>query len=186
MEITNSTPRLHRTVRTVPLAMPVVYAAGHELNHFEASALTQTLHEALRNNFAPRVKKHFQDLEAWDDSVGADGAPTRPLAPHEHQALQKEFDAYAEDYCSHPFDGMKSRGFRGDPVEEKSNELMLPFIKDALRRKNIKLSTISKKHMDSLVADALKKNPHVTEHARKLVEAHRTVAEGMEVQVGVE
>jgi hypothetical protein len=58
--------------------VPVRYEEGHELTAGEASALNQTYHENLRNNFAKKVKD-------------AGGSPD--LA-----SLQTELDTYASDY----------------------------------------------------------------------------------------
>src|SRR6476646_11844528 len=67
------------TIQGQVFRVPLRYAAGHTLTEGEASALNQTLHENLRNNFAKKVN---EGTEA--------GVPK--------ETLQQQLDDYANDY----------------------------------------------------------------------------------------
>jgi hypothetical protein len=83
------------TIQGQTFRVPIRYAAGHTLTEGEASALNQTLHENLRNNFARKVA---EGSEA--------GIP--------QETLQQQLDDYANDYQFGVRTG--GGGFRGDPV----------------------------------------------------------------------
>jgi len=94
--------------------VPVRYEEGHELTAGEASALNQTYHENLRNNFAKKVK---------------DAGATADLA-----ALQAELDAYAESYAF----GVRTGGGGGatrDPVMSEALRIATKQIKDLIKTK---------------------------------------------------
>jgi hypothetical protein len=98
--------------------VPVRYEEGHELTAGEASALNQTYHENLRNNFAKKVK---------DAGAAADLA-----------ALQAELDAYAEAYAF----GVRTAGtgVSRDPVMSEAMRIAVKQIKDLIRSKGGKPS----------------------------------------------
>lgn len=99
--------------------VPVRYEEGHELTAGEASALNQTYHENIRNNFAKKVK---------------DAGATADLA-----ALQAELDAYAEQYQF----GVRAAGTGGvtrDPVMSEAMRIAVKQIKDLIKAKGGKAS----------------------------------------------
>ena len=99
--------------------VPVRYEEGHELTAGEASALNQTYHENLRNNFAKKVK---------------DAGATADLA-----ALQAELDAYAESYQF----GVRAAGTGGatrDPVMSEALRIATKQIRDLIKAKGGKAS----------------------------------------------
>lgn len=94
--------------------VPVRYEEGHELTAGEASALNQTYHENLRNNFAKKVK---------------DAGANPDLA-----ALQAELDQYAESYQF----GVRTGGGGGvsrDPVMSEAMRIAKKQIGDLIRAK---------------------------------------------------
>lgn len=94
---------------------PIRYEEGHELTPGEASALNQTYHENLRNNFAKRVKDA--------DEEGS----------FDQDRLQREFDAYAEQYQF----GVRSGGGGAsrDPVMQAAMSMAKTQIRAAVKRK---------------------------------------------------
>ncbi len=99
--------------------VPVRYEEGHELTAGEASALNQTYHENLRNNFAKKVK---------DAGASADLA-----------ALQAELDQYAEAYQF----GVRTSGGGGvsrDPVMSEAMRIAKTQIGDLIRAKGGKVT----------------------------------------------
>jgi hypothetical protein len=96
------------TIQGHPFRVPIRYIAGHQLTDGEASALNQTLHENLRNNFA---KKVAEGTEA--------GVPV--------ETLQQQLDDYANDYQFGVRTG--GGGYRGDPVMT----LAMNYARDVVR-----------------------------------------------------
>jgi hypothetical protein len=98
--------------------VPVRYEEGHELTAGEASALNQTYHENLRNNFAKKVK---------DAGDGADVA-----------ALQAELDKYANEYQF----GTRTAGagVSRDPVMSEAMRIAKKQIGDLIRAKGGKVN----------------------------------------------
>lgn len=94
---------------------PIRYEEGHELTAGEASALNQTYHENLRNNFAKKVKE-------------ADEAGT-----FDEAAMQAEFDTYAEQYQF----GVRSGGggVSRDPVMQAAMNIAKTQIRAAIKKK---------------------------------------------------
>jgi hypothetical protein len=94
---------------------PIRYEEGHELTAGEASALNQTFHENLRNNFAKRVKE-ADEAGAFDEA-----------------AMQAEFDAYAEQYQF----GVRSGGggVSRDPVMQAAMNIAKTQIRAAIKKK---------------------------------------------------
>ena len=99
--------------------VPVRYEEGHELTAGEASALNQTYHENLRNNFAKKVK-----------DAGASADLT---------ALQAELDKYATEYQF----GVRTSsgvGVSRDPVMSEALRIAVKQIKDLIKAKGGKPS----------------------------------------------
>jgi hypothetical protein len=139
--------------------VPVRYEEGHELTAGEASALNQTYHENLRNNFAKKVK---------DAGEAADLA-----------ALQAELDAYAGEYQF----GVRSGGGGGvsrDPVMSEAMRIAKKQIGDLIRAKGGKVNNYEPSAITN-AAKALLDRPEgaaIMEAARKRVEEQKTLAAG--------
>lgn len=113
--------------RTYTVHLP--YAEGHVLNHTEAAVLNQTYKENLRNNFVGAAKRALERGEA---------APS-----------QEAFDAYAAEYS---FGARRGRGqVRLDPVAAEERKLCELCIKQALKDRQIKFSTVDKDKFESMV-----------------------------------
>ena len=137
--------------------VPMRYAAGHQLTEGEASALNQTLHENLRNNFAKRV------VEGKEAGV--------PL-----ETLQQQLDDYANDY---KFGVRTGGGFRGDPVMTLAMNVARELVRQAIKAKGLnqddwpasKISTAAKALLDSQG-----ENGKILQTARAQVEAEKQAA----------
>lgn len=139
--------------------VPVRYEEGHELTAGEASALNQTYHENLRNNFAKKVK---------DAGASADLA-----------ALQSELDVYAGEYAF----GVRSGGGGGvsrDPVMSEAMRMAKKQLGDLIRAKGKKVTDYEPAAITA-GAKALLARPEgaaIMETARKRVEEQKALAAG--------
>lgn len=129
---------------------PIRYSAGHVLSEHEASALNQTFHENLRNNFAKRAK----------DS--------------ENPGSQEEFDEYAAKY---EFGARRAGGPRasGDPVLAEAVRLATADIKAALKAKNREAS--KEQIAEAAKTLAQREDKGYMERARTIVEARKVESE---------
>lgn len=128
---------------------PLRYEEGHELTAGEASALNQTYHENLRNNFAKRVKEAV-DTGAFDQ----DG-------------LQTEFDTYAEKYEFGVRTG--GGGVTRDPVQAEAMAIAKSMINAALKKKGVKVTSVDAAAKTAKAKQLIDKRPDITELARKRV-----------------
>ena len=131
---------------------PLRYEEGHELTAGEASALNQTYHENLRNNFAKKVRDALENGSFDQDS------------------LQSDFSAYAKEY---DFGVRTGGGPRSDPVTKKAMDIARTKLHERMKQKGIKAEA-------SAVTEAAKKliakNPEIMELARRLVEEEKAAA----------
>lgn len=148
------------TIAGFEFAVPVRYTEGHQLTAGEASALNQTFHENLRNNFASKVKAATKDLEKDAEFDTAD--------------LQEELDKYADAYQF----GVRAVGQRvsADPVKREAMVLAKSAIRAALSKQGKKATP------EAIAAAAEKllaseKGESYMEVARQRVEAAKSVAE---------
>jgi len=152
------TQELEKTEITIAgktFEVPVRYAAGNVLTEGEASALNQTYHENLRNNFAKKVK------DAGDDA--------------DLVKLQEELDAYAGEYQF----GVRAAGTRtvADPVEREAINLAKSRIRELLKAQSKKASaeqvTLA---AENLIKDKDGKGAPFWALATKRIEEARAVA----------
>lgn len=147
------------TIQGQTFKVPIRYGAGHVLNDGEASALNQTYHENLRNNFAKKVS------EGVDAGTGLD-------------VLQQMLDDYAEEYQF----GVRTSGgggFRGDPVMTTAMNIAREMVRMAIKAKNLdmedwpasRISTAAKALIESQG-----ENGKIVATARKQVDAEREAA----------
>jgi hypothetical protein len=139
--------------------VPVRYDEGHELTAGEASALNQTYHENLRNNFAKKVK---------------DAGATADLA-----ALQAELDKYAEEYQF----GVRTGGGGGvsrDPVMSEAMRMAKKQLGDLIRAKGGKVSDYEPAAITTAAKNLLDRpeGQAILETARKRVEEQKNLAAG--------
>lgn len=137
--------------------VPVRYEEGHELTAGEASALNQTYHENLRNNFAKKVK---------------DAGEAPDIA-----ALQAELDNYANEYQF----GVRTGGGGGitrDPVMSEALRIAKKQIGDLIRAKGGKVTNYEPAAITN-AAKALLARPEgaqIMEVARARVEEQKALA----------
>lgn len=131
------------TIQGHDFNVPVRYAAGHTLTEGEASALNQTYHENLRNNFAKQVKDAKGEAEV--------------LTEDQIKELQAKLDTYAGEY---QFGVRTARGpsAPADPVGKEAFAIAKEAIKNAIRAKNLKPSDYSAEQIGDLAKQALEKN----------------------------
>lgn len=139
--------------------VPLRYEEGHELTAGEASALNQTYHENLRNNFAKKVK----------DASGNGATPD--LA-----ALQAELDKYAVDYSF----GVRAGGggVTRDPVMSEAMRIAKKQIGDLIRAKGGKVTNYEPAAINN-AAKALLARPEgaqILEVAKARVEEQKSLA----------
>lgn len=135
--------------------VPVRYEEGHELTAGEASALNQTYHENLRNNFAKKVK---------DAGASADLA-----------ALQAELDQYAQQYQF----GVRTGGGGGvsrDPVMAEAMRIAKKQIGDLIRAKGGKPGDYEADAITNAAKTLLQKSPDIMETAKRVVAERQSVA----------
>lgn len=125
---------------------PLRYEEGHELSAGEASALNQTYHENLRNNFAKRVKEAVEN------------------GGFDQDALQTEFDKYAQDYQF----GVRSGGGGAprDPVMAEAINIAKGKIREALKKKQQKADAAA---ITEAAKKLVSKNPAIMDLARERV-----------------
>lgn len=133
--------------------VPVRYEEGHELTAGEASALNQTYHENLRNNFAKQVK---EGLESGNETV---------------ESLQSKLDTYAADY---QFGVRTGGGAVRDPVQAEAMNIAKSHIRGALKKKGVKVTEVTA----SAITEAAKKLLAHEHHGHKIMAlAKQRVAE---------
>lgn len=146
------------TIQGESFRVPIRYHAGHTLNEGEASALNQTLHENLRNNFAKRVS----------DGKEA-GVPK--------ETLQQQLDDYAADYQFGVRTG--GGGFRGDPVMTLAMNAARELVRQAIKLKNLDADEWPASRISQAakaLLDQQGENGKIIQTARRTVEAEREAA----------
>lgn len=139
---------------------PVRYQEGHELTAGEASALNQTFHENLRNNFAKKVKD-------------AKDAGTFNL-----DELQEEFSQYAEEYQFGVRTG--GGGATRDPVMTEALNIAKAKVRAALKQKGVKVSDVQASAITEAAKNVIAKYPEIMELAKQRVrEAQEAAADDL-------
>lgn len=134
---------------------PVRYKEGDELTAGEASALNQTFHENLRNNFAKKVK----DAKEKGD--------------YDNEVLQLEFDDYAKEY---QFGVRTGGGPVRDPVLAEAMAIAKSQIRVALKKKGVKLNLVAAAAITEAAQKLIARTPQIMELAKQRVEEAQAVA----------
>jgi hypothetical protein len=132
--------------------VPIRYEEGHELTANEASALNQTFHENLRNNFAKKVKDRKVDGQELDEDVLAE--------------LQTQLDDYADKY---EFGARTGGGGVRDPIMSEAMNISRGKVLEHLRSKGIKRKDVDAKKVTEYAKALVAKNPKIMELARARV-----------------
>jgi len=161
------------TIQGLEFEAPQPYKPGTiELTEGEASALNQTLAENLRNNFAPRIKAAITEYRKANQM--ADDAEV-PVSNLDKDALDEAFEKYANEYKF----GVRTGGgprTPTDPVEREAFGIAREKVKEALRKKNIELTSVSKEKMGEYIKQVLEKYPAIREEAVRRVQTAASVA----------
>lgn len=158
------------TIAGFEFAVPNRYSAGHTLNEGEASALNQTYHENLRNNFAKQVKEAKGEGETLTDAALAD--------------LQAKLDAYADKYEF----GVRVAGSPrapSDPVGKEAFNLAKEAVRNAIRKKGLKVADYSAEQIGTLAKGALEKNKErfMTLAQQRVAEREALAADSFETDI---
>jgi len=156
------------TIAGQVFTVPVRYAEGHVLTAGEASALNQTYHENLRNNFASNVKAaRVVPAETEGGEAGS-----RELSESDVAALQAKLDEYAAEYQF----GVRAAGSSRapvDPVEREAISLAKDAVRAALKKQDKKADA---EQVATLAALLVEKNPQFRIVAAQRIEASKAVA----------
>lgn len=147
------------TIAGHSFSVPNRYEEGHELTANEASALNQTYHENLRNNFAKKVESAKN---------GADRVPDEKLAD-----LQTELDKYAEDY---EFGVRTGGGGTRDPVMAEAMRIAREKIFEHLKKKGKKRKDIESSAITEAAKKLIDKTPAILALAKQRVEETQAAA----------
>ncbi len=131
------------TIQGHSFNVPDRYSEGHVLTANEASALNQTFHENLRNNFASKVKEVKGEAEG--------------LSAEQVIDLQSKLDAYAESYV---FGVRSASGPRApaDPVGKEAFSIARDAVRAAIRKKGLNPANFEAKQIAELATKALDSN----------------------------
>lgn len=157
------------TIQGLEFSVDYPYKPGTiDLTPGEASALNQTRAENLRNNFAAQIK---QALASYRETNKL--PETEEVAPSvlDKDELDKDFADYASKYEF----GVRSLGGGGrlptDPVEREAFEIASKKVREALKARNVKLTSVAKEKMQEMVEAVIAKYPDITEEAKRRVNA---------------
>lgn len=155
------------TIAGIVFNVPLRYSAGHVLSEGEASALNQTYHENLRNNFAKEVKS-AKTVPAEGDTP----ASTRELTEADISDLQSKLNAYAESYQF----GVRAVGSArtpADPVGREAINLAKAAIRAKLAERKISASA---EQVADLAAKLVEKDPQFRVIAEQRVASAKAIA----------
>lgn len=154
------------TIQGHSFRVPIRYAAGHVLLANEASALNQTLHENLRNNFAKKV------ADGVEAGVGL-------------ETLQAQLDDYAAEYNFGVRTG--TGGFRGDPVMTLAMNAARELVRKAVKAKGLDAEEWNAARVSQAarqLIDTQGENGRIITAARAQIEAEKKAAEETMAEVG--
>jgi hypothetical protein len=152
------------TIQQTPFRVPMRYQAGHTLNDNEAAALNQTLHENLRNIWAPKVKSGLANGET-------------------PETLQAKFDAYAAEY-----EFGRRRAPRGthtgpDPVPAIALAMAKDIVRKAVKAKGLSWYTSKISEAAKQLLDRQGPEGALIQAARQRAEAERAAGEAAMAEV---
>lgn len=144
------------TIAGHAFTVPTRYAEGHELTAGEASALNQTYHENLRNNFAKKVK------DGTEANVGV-------------EVLQSQLDTYAAEYEF----GVRTGGGGAprDPVMSEAMNIAKGIIRQALKKKGKKITEVDPKAITEAAKTLIGRDAAIMETARARVAEAQAAAQ---------
>lgn len=157
------------TIQGLEFSVDYPYKAGTiDLTPGEASALNQTRAENLRNNFAAQIKRALDEYRETNKIPETEELSSTVLDKDE---LDKDFAEYAKAYEF----GVRNLGGGGriptDPVEREAYKIATEKVREALKARNVKLTSVSKEQMSDMVEAVIAKYPDITEEAKRRVSA---------------
>jgi hypothetical protein len=131
------------TIAKLPfeLSRPLPYAVGHVCSARDASALNQAWTEALRNNYAARVREALKECP--------EGPSTEAMA-----TLQRDFAQYAEHYDWVAKPAPKSAV---NPIEAEAHKLAKVAVVASLKRREVDIKSFPSDQLETLVQRLLAK-----------------------------
>lgn len=155
MEIANGTPTRSVKISGQIFTVPLPFKVGHTCTVGEASSLNQALTENVRNNNAKAVTTASEDKEN----------------PFDQAKAQAGIDAYIKGY-----EFGQRRSATADPVEKEALDIARELVRNALRKKNVKLSSVTAAQLTEQARKAVADNPQITVHARKRIKERDKLA----------
>ena len=157
------------TIQGLEFSVDWPYKAGSiELSPGEASALNQTRAENLRNNFAAQIKQALAEYRETNKIPEDQEIASSVL---DKETLDKDFKEYADNYEF----GVRQLGGGGriptDPVEREAFKIASEKVREALKARNVKLTSVSKETMQDMVEKVIAKYPDITAEAKRRVNA---------------
>ena len=164
------------TIAGEQFKVPLRYAEGSILTAHEARALNQTLHEAIRNNNAKKIKEAKEQAEATSTEFDI-------------KAAQKLITAYAEDY---DFSSARTPATIVDPVDKRAMKLATEAIKAALRAKGKyadyfgkNASEENKSTVKNRIEEVAQTNDKIRAEAKRQVDDETSRAENVASTLGL-
>lgn len=126
--------------------VPLRYKEGYEINAAEATALNQALHNALRNNWTPKVGK-AKENGSFNKTV-----------------LQTKLTEYADKY---QFGGRGPAPSRKDKIPPEAMSRAKAIIRADLKRRGISLRNVAGAEIASRASQYLVSHPELIQQALK-------------------
>ncbi len=148
-----------------------IFDEGHVLTAVEAGVMNQTRDENLRNNYAAKIKALMKESKVEESSK---------LADPQLAKLKTEFPVFEEAYEF----GSRGGAREVDPVRKQAMLFATNSVKNALKKKGIKISEVGPDKIKELAEGAIVKNPKFMEKAAVAVAARDEAAKELEIEVG--
>lgn len=169
IDVSNS-PRSLITISSHLFEVPAPFVEGHVLRANEAAVLNQTYAENIRNNFNSTVREAVEAAKTNGASVDL-------------TQLQEKLNKYITEYDF----GVRNRGeprVYVDPVDRETRNIAISKVRDALKKKGIKVAAMDKAKMAELVDQVIAKYPQLREQAVRIVEAKKSAgADSLDIAV---
>jgi len=161
------------TIQNLEFEVDYPYTPGQiDLTAGEASALNQTRAENLRNNFAAVIKRYVEEYRDTNKLSDDEDIATSVL---DKEQLDKEFADYAAKYEF----GVRQLGGGGrapqDPVEKEAWKIAEAKVKEALKKSDVKVTSVAKDKMTEMIEAVLAKYPSINEEAKRRIAAQNEI-----------
>lgn len=172
-------PYVSITIQGLQFDVAQPYNEGHALTAGEASQLNQVRAENIRNNFASTVKAAVEAYRKANNLPEDAEVPTSSLDADD---LAEKLSKYDDEYVMGVRGGPSGPRTPIDPVQREAYKLAMEKIKVALKKKGIKIDSVSKEQMGNFIQGTLSKYPEILEMAKRRVkEASELALDGLEI-----